>query len=442
LALFQVMVLAFAFPWLVKNLILTWNPFAPLLADILPLVALQPSDYYQWLRTTNNWGGYSGSFWDYLKVPWLLTVENNIFMGRPGPIIFPGAILAVIFGWRRQEMRPLILLGSILFFLCLLASKLVRYHTLSFPLLCLIIAGGLWSLNPTRRVSKIQAGLVAGVLLLLLGQLPWFLPLSGSTINTVDRAKIRIFSNSLERWQFLESKLIGLGGRELYRIINQDLIPGRALLAITPGYQSFIDHPVYMAPNSSPSVQMTEAILDYGLASRDLITLETQLNSVRGRYWAVSLPADQLRRPAEFYRPRFYFESGGGYLEIPVFAIRRSFDGNQLRIECDLGASRRVDQIRFWSSRSDQLEVQLSFRSGGSESYENGIAPEWKRISPEAVSIAKLQELFHRFEIDMILYPLLPELSFLDETLAAPENTLYFQEVFRTDMARLLRVLR
>lgn len=164
-------------PWLLKNWIITGNPVYPFLFGGAG-----------WNETREAWltlsalGGYSENLFDYLALPWLLTV-----MGRTGTSAFDATIGPLLLC-----LVPLVLLDSnrpravtygllfvagqlLVFFITIYRTAYLAETRLllpAFPLLCLAAAFGLQSLTawdrPSLRLSRVIGIVVILVLVLTL----------------------------------------------------------------------------------------------------------------------------------------------------------------------------------------------------------------------------------------------------------------------------------
>jgi len=369
LALFCAVTLLVFAPWIIKNWIMTGNPVAPALADVIPTRGFSSPDYDRLVQLTRSWHGYSGSLLDWVLTPWRQTFRPDIFHGSPGfayLVLFP---VALILSWRDRWMRLMTLCVIAGYLSLLVGTATTRFFVLVFPWISILIAGALWR-RPARRPAWSRVALVVSALVLVTIKLPWFAGLGGIPEPLIlDTDKITIFRTAAEREQFLEAKALGPGGNELYEYLNE-LPKGTRILALTPVYQALTDHQVFMPPNSTPSSEMASAAIDLAKSMVGLKDIELGIDRpVTARFWKVQIDGFTPLTPDEA-RPRLFFIENGIPMEIAVYGVTAHppEQGTQ-DVVVDLGAPSRVERVtlvsREWRRARDYRVFALP---GGAES--------------------------------------------------------------------------
>jgi len=170
-----------AAPWLLRNLLFTGNPVAPVLqgwlqapgAEYFDPVAL--SQYVAFVASI----GMGRDLVSWLMLPWNLTMETRpgdyleSFGFRLGPLHLLGVAAALPMLWltRRREVSFLLVFAGVFTTLWFLTFQEARYLLPVFPVLALI---GAWAFDElTRRVPSWRSSLLLlPVYALLLCQLP------------------------------------------------------------------------------------------------------------------------------------------------------------------------------------------------------------------------------------------------------------------------------
>lgn len=439
------------FPWLLKNWIWTGNPVAPIFSDWIPNPWFGAEEYRSWLKATNNWAGYSGSWRDFLIAPWRLATQSVLFVGSAGPLFFllPIALPAML---HRKELRRLGLFAAALFYLQLLTSKLLRYHVTIFPFLALLIAAPLAASFRSPRTQSIWRAAILGLAVL---QLPFVWPRwSDDRLLTVSPSAIRIFSSYEQRDAFQSQRLGSVDLIRTHQRLDRMMQPGDSLLALTPGYQAFLRHPVLLTPNSTPAVELTRSVFDSALQRSGLSEFRFELEdpSEWRRHWRVKLRSDRLEMGQAFYRPRFFFREDGVALEASVFRLERKEEGAFLVIECDLRAPRRIDFVQLWAEAAHSVWSVQSMSSARNDEGESQLAEadsEWRsqpfRIetrSLNAVESAQLIQQLNAFSATHVLIQRNPALAFLEGFFAELEESSLLELLFQEGEFQTYRVNR
>ena len=427
LAGFATAMIAVALPWLIKSLVYTGNPVAPLFSDWIPNPNFTPEDYQTWLQTTRTWAGFSGGLLDYLRAPWLLTRQGNVFQGVSGPLFLGLLPLAMIASFRSKSIRLLLACSLVLGVLLLLGSRLVRYQVPVFPFLSLAIAGALVTITRRGESGRIaRSVIVICAAAVAVAELPFFAPAwMNSRIQTIQAGSLQIFTSDRQREAYLAARLGGQDMLELYDYLNATVPKGQGVLALTVGYQALCDAPLYMLPNSSPATRVSTLLWDASLRSAGLSTVRLSLpHPRRARYWRLALSDRTMKWRADFYRPRFLYFDGGLPLEIGLFGLRRTRTAGTLTLNADLGAMRRVDRVQLWLETETEpgareAVTDLAASSGG-ESWD-AVPFDLTLVRPAASSPAVLGADLGRLGVSYLFYRELPEVPFLDPYFQAPD---------------------
>lgn len=360
-------------PWLIKNWIMSGNPVAPALSNIIPTRGFSSPDYDRLVQLTRSWHGYSGTLLDWILVPWRQTFRPDIFHGSPGIaylLLFP---VAVVLSWRNRWLQLMALCVAVGYLFLLLGTATTRFFVLVFPWVSILIAGAVWPQGEKRPAWGRQV-LVLSALALVAIKLPWFSGLGGIPEPLVlDTHKIKVFRTEVERDRFLEAKALGPGGNDLYKYL-EDLPKGTRILALTPVYQALTDHEVFMPPNSTPSSEMATAAIELAKAGMGLKDIELTLGRPRvmARFWKIRLNGADSLTPDET-RPRLFYIENQIPMEIAAYGIEWAPPRKELLV--DLGAPSRVERITLLSrqcGRAPRYEVFASADS--SEGKWQGVA--------------------------------------------------------------------
>lgn len=438
-------------PWLVKNWLWIGNPVAPIFSDWLPNPWFGTEEYRSWLKATNNWAGFPGDWREFLLAPWRLATQSVLFVGSPGPLFFllPIALPALL---RHRELRRLGLFAAALFYLQLLTSKLLRYHVTVFPFLALLIAAPLAAPSRYPRAQSIWRTAILGLAVL---QLPFVWPRwSDDRLLTVSPSAVRIFSSYEQRSAFQSQRLGSIDLIRTHQRLDRMMQPSDTLLALTPGYQAFLSHPVLMTPNSTPAVQLTRSVIDSALQRSGLseFRLELEDPSVWKRRWRVKLRTDRLEMGPAFYRPRFFFREDGIPLEASVFRLERKEEGGFLVIECDLRAPRRIDFVQLWAEDPGSAWSVQATASKRKEEGRSELAKadsEWRSL-PFGVEIrslngaepAALIERMIENSASHVLIQRVPTLAFLEKLFAELEESGLLDLLFQEGDFKTYRVIQ
>ncbi|RPJ87148.1 MAG: hypothetical protein EHM18_02595 [Acidobacteria bacterium] len=340
-----VSLLVFA-PWVIKNWILTGNPIAPALSNIIPTEGFSSPDYDRLVQLTRSWHGYSGSFLDWILTPWRQTFRTDIFHGSPGLVYLVLFPIALLLSWRDRWLRLLTLCVAVGYVFLLLSTATTRFFVLVFPWISILIAGSLWPRSEKQKAWGRQL-LVLLSLVLVAVKLPWFSPLFGIPEPLIlDTDKIRLFRCARERDEFLEAKALGPGGNQLYEYLD-GLPEGTRILALTPVYQALTDHPVFMPPNSTPSSQMASAVIDLAKNATGVEDIELNISrpNLSCRFWMIHVSGSAPLTPDEA-RPRLFYIENHIPMEIAAWSVTLEPPGGVGRdVLVDLGAPSRVHRI-------------------------------------------------------------------------------------------------
>ena len=259
---------ALALPWVIKNIWVTGNPFAPLFNDWFPnpYVTSVWEDFYR--DSLRHYMGFGRDGWtDYLTAPLEVTIWGQKVQGIIGPIylLFPLALLA----WRSTLVRAATLAAT-LAALPWLANAGVRFLIPALPFAALAMALSLERL-PGR--AALRTGIAIGLLHALLSW-PWIIPIwhpdwiwrLHPPLPWEYALRLKPESEYLERWLPLYN---------VARRIDQVARPGDRLLALEQLPEAYMD---------------TEVLVCYqgALNERLFATLAT--------------PADQSRWPSQRLR--------------------------------------------------------------------------------------------------------------------------------------------
>ncbi|MEJ2079687.1 MAG: glycosyltransferase family 39 protein [Acidobacteriota bacterium] len=438
-----------ALPWLVKNLVFTGNPVAPLLSNVFYNPNFTPQDYQAWIRTTNNWAGLTGGLLDYVRSPWLLTRYGNIFMGVPGPlflILFP---VAACLGVHNRVIRLLVFISVALYTMQIVCTKFVRYEVPVFPFLSLVIAGSLIVFTTRERRPKKAAYavsvLIVGIVCVAVAQLPVFSrSWMNSRIQTVNPDKIRLFTSFEERDNYLRNHLGSQGILAVYSCLNEAVPDGDGVLAVTVGYQALANPAIYMTPNSSPASQVSDEFWETSMRTAGIATIRLDVSpSVRSRFWRLRLSAGHLKEPASFYRPRFFFLERGSPMELSLFGLQRRTSNGMLILNADLGDGRRVDRVQFWAANvalpmAGQLVQDLATSRNGRDW--TPVPFRLERIFPREGQLQTLVKQLRERRISFLFFRNQPEISFLEDFFRHPDVSAAFEVTRRIGDYRIYRL--
>ena len=418
-------------PWSIKNAVLVGNPVAPFLSDVFYNPAFLPSDYEAWLRFVNDWGGYGGTLWDYLRSPWLLTWHEEVFMGTPGPAYLIFLPLAVLLGWRNRTLAFLMFCTVLGYAFQIMGTRQVRFFVPLFPLISVVIAGGLLSWTPHFRwkgTRIVRQGFLLLLLLLMVVQLPHFSHLWQDTgILMLKPDSATLFTSHEKRTAYLEKTLLGASALEFYDFLEENIPAGESILSVTEAYQSLTSHPLYMPPNCSPASELSRKVIQSSLAEAKLATVQLVLSPAQGsRYWKVRVSADNFS-PAS--RPRVYRRKEGHHLELPVFGVKYSQQESRHEWVLDLGSSRRVDRI-------DYLSPVNTVKVAGQTILMALSGREWKSVPfdvrtdiPRILGSEDLAKAFRQHRVHYVFYCAIPEVGFLHDFFRSPETKRHFRLV-------------
>ena len=366
-------ILILAAPWLIKNIVFTGNPVAPLLSNLLQNPDFRPTDYNVWMESLRSWRGFEGGWGDILRGPWLFTQYSDTFGGNPGIVFLLFLPFAAWWGWRNKTLRFLLLCALISYCFLVLGTKQLRFYVPLFPLLSLIIAGGVFFKEKERPPGGFQyprriALIVLTVLLIL--QLPLFSPLWNShRLLTLNPDSIRLFTSEQERFRYQEKSLSGNEVLELHDYLNQEIPSGGSGLALTAGYQALLSHPLYLLPNSASATELTRQFLEAALTATGFIQIELALaDRARYRRWRIETARHD---PVGWksYRPRIFDRAGTQTLEHFLLATQPVPVRGRSVLELDLGTPQWVGIIQFWEPLESDPEdlansVSLSAHDG------------------------------------------------------------------------------
>ena len=285
-------------------------------------------------------------------------------------LFFP---FAAWWGWRNKTLRFLLLCTLISYCFLVLGTKQLRFYVPLFPLLSLIIAGGVFFKEKERPPGGFQyprriALIVLTVLLIL--QLPFFSPLWNShRLLTLNPDSIRLFTSEQERFRYQEKSLSGNEVLELHDYLNQEIPSGGSGLALTAGYQALLSHPLYLLPNSASATELTRQFLEAALTATGFIQIELALaDRARYRRWRIETARHD---PVGWksYRPRIFDRAGTQTLEHFLLATQPVPVRGRSVLELDLGTPQWVGIIQFWEPLESDPEdlansVSLSAHDG------------------------------------------------------------------------------
>ncbi len=87
LVIFSLVALAVASPWYIKNIIYTGNPIYPFLYKIFGGSHWNDFNAQRWMTHLRSQGMRESTFWNYLRLPWLITMREGSFgWGSLGPL--------------------------------------------------------------------------------------------------------------------------------------------------------------------------------------------------------------------------------------------------------------------------------------------------------------------------------------------------------------------
>jgi hypothetical protein len=437
-----VAVLVFS-PWLVKNWVLVGNPVAPMMSGTIPTLDFGGEEYRSLVRITNDWGGYEGTLWDYLRSPWLLTQRGQLFAGTPGPLYLAFLPLVLFFAWRHPALLFLLVCGFVGYFFQLAGTKMVRYYLPFYPLMSVLIAGVLApdsGLIVSRRVRQVFLGTA---LLIAVLQLPWFHHLwQGGGIQTLKPQAIRFFTSEQERLSYMEQELLGPGGWEVYRFIEREIPPGQSILALGVLYQSLTDRAVYLPPNSSPSNDPALKIIDGALSGQQMATLRLHLPDRQVfRQWRIRFRPYSVEVDPLLYRPRFYNIQDGQPLEIGPFAMLHETGRGWLEVQADLGTARRVSEVRLWDRlEPGRLEEMVLAGRVGREGDWQDVTFALEVEQAKAFGADEVAAACLRHGIRYIVYADIAGIDFIRQFLESGEAALLFQPVAVLPPYRIYRL--
>lgn len=414
-------------PWLVKNVVLVKNPVAPFFSEIFQNPAFNAVDYAAWMRFLRDWGGYDGTLWDYLRSPWLLTWQGDIFMGTPGPIYIFFFPLAALLVWRHKALAFLSICAVLGYGLQILGTRQVRFFVPLFPLAGIVIAAALFHFNRRSWIRwLVWSAASAALLLLVVLQLPYFNHLwPGKGLLTLRPESFALFTSEEKRRDYLERHLLGAGTLDFYAFLEEAIPAGEGLFAVTEAYQALTDHPLYVAPNCSPANDLSRKVIEASLHAGNIVTLRLAPRSHdKSRYWKVGLPGVSV-----ISRPRIFRLEGGHPLEVNVFGVERSEREEGWEFWLDLGLPRRVDRVECLvrlqrAATPLQPEAALEV-SNGAAWTELDLQREF-RPAPE-VRAEHLAESMRAYGIRYLFYCALPEIAFVDEFFQMPQTRRHFQ---------------
>ncbi len=369
-------------PWIIKNWIMSGNPVAPALSNIIPTRGFSSPDYDRLVQLTRSWHGYPGGLLDWILMPWRQTFRPDIFHGSPGFAYLALFPIAVFLSWRDRWLKLVAVCVAVGYLFLLLGTATTRFFVLIFPWISILIAGALWP-RTGKRTAWIRQFLVLLSLVLVLVKLPWFSGLWATPEPLIlDTAKIRVFRTAGERDEFLEAKALGPGGNQLYQYLNA--LPGETrILALTPVYQALTDHEVFMPPNSTPSSEMASAAIDLAKSEMGLNDVELAISrpDLSGRFWKIQLNSSGASLTPDETHPRLFYIENRIPMEVAVWGVtpRPSQEAVQ-DIDVDLGAPCKVERIALLSR-----EHNTDYRVFGSPGWSKD---KWQQI-PAEVSVQK-----------------------------------------------------
>ncbi len=374
-------------PWIIKNWLMTGNPFAPALANLIPTRGFSSPDYDRLVQLTRTWHGYSGSLVDWILIPWRQTFRPDIFHGSPGFVyllLFP---VAVVLSWKDRWLRLMAVCVVVGYLFLLLGTATTRFFVLVFPWISILIAGALWP-RAGKRTAWIKPFLVLLALVLIVVKLPWFSGLWATPEPLIlDTAKIRVFRTAGERDEFLEAKALGPGGNQFYEYLNA-LPGGTRILALTPVYQALTNHEVFMPPNSTPSSEMASAAIDLAKIERGLDDIELAISrpGLFGRLWKIQLNSSGTLLTPDETHPRLFYIENRIPMEVAAWGVTlRPSQGAVQEIDVDLGAPCKVERI-ILLNREHNTDYRVFGSPGWSKDKWQPIATEVSVQKPKASS--------------------------------------------------------
>ena len=431
-------ILILAAPWLIKNTVFTGNPVAPLLGNLLENPDFRPTDYNVWMEYLRSWRGFEGGFGDILRGPWLFTQYSDTFGGNPGIVFLLFFPVAAWWGWRNETLRFLLLCALTSYFVLVLGTKQLRFYVPIFPLLSLVIAGGVCFRQKEQSSGRFQyprrIALIALTALLIL-QLPLFSPLwKGHRLLTLDLDSIRLFTSEQERFQYQEKSLPGNGVLELHDYLNQDIPPGGSGLALTSGYQALLGHPLYMLPNSTPATELTHQFLKAALNATGSIQIDLDLaDRSRHRRWRIETARYHLVG-WKSYRPRVFDRDGTQSLEHFLWETRQVVVGGKSFLELDLGTARWVGRIQFWEPLESDPEDWATSASLSAHDGTDWLEVEFTlKLEPPGPPVAeRLAKSCRKLGVTHVFFSTKTKhLEFLTEFFELPSVETYFQKARR-----------
>ena len=418
-------------PWLSKNLLFTGNPVAPLLGDWIENPHFAASDYNVWMETLRNWRGFEGGLGDVLRGPWLLTRYSGIFEGNAGVIFLAFFPLAVVLGWRNPTVRLLTAFAALGYCIQILGTKQLRFFVPLFPVLSLVIAQGIVGQDRVSPSATLHFAR-RPALLLLVGlisvQLPFFLPWwSAYPSLTLAAGTIRPFTSETQRAAYLEKRLPGREALALHRFLEEEIPRGGAALALTPGYQALLGHPLHVLPNNSLATRLSRGFLETALSADGF----TRLNLVfpgagHHRRWRTRITGVDLSG-WKSYRPRVFSRRNGMRVEHFVLTARRAGGG----LELDLGAPRAVSELVLWE------RLQGRELSGLAVSLRVGEGSDWREVpfqlqiqGPQFPAVEDLVRGCDNLHITHVfLNAAIPHLEFMTRFFELPGTKPFFSRV-------------
>ncbi len=309
-------------------------------------------------------------------------------------------------------------------------SRQIRYFVPLLPLASVLIGGAVSACGQescSRRRSL--AGLALGALLLTLVslQLPWF---SGNRAasgrHELNRAAFQVFSSAKERSSYLESTRLGPGGMQLYKFLN-NFPASQGILALAPVYQALTDRPVFMAPNSSPSDDLTFKVLDAALTQEKAVNVKLLIQDGRQSHWRIRLPSN-WSLPDGVCLLRFWDDQAGVLKEFRPARLETRRTKEFTEICAELESHRRVSQMSFWAHQpaSGLQSIQVMARGTEGEAWRLVDAkPELALVPP--VDLAEVTESLHRFGVDQVVYSPSGGTGFVERLFEGTPGNEYFR---------------
>jgi 4-amino-4-deoxy-L-arabinose transferase-like glycosyltransferase len=206
LALYILILLAVASPWLVRNLVNTGNPVFPIAAEWIGWERWTPEQD----RLLKNAANASMSFRGVLSLPWRMSFSERDFGSSTfiGPIYL--ILLPLIFFCRKKKIEYILILYSLLYFLLWgFSFNMMRFAVCLLAVLSLLLGRAITHFSAREKPNFIQAGMSTILVILICTNCIYFVmrqidfPKSGRVVLGMDQED-RFLSRYVEYYSSID----------------------------------------------------------------------------------------------------------------------------------------------------------------------------------------------------------------------------------------------